>query len=86
MKHVKRSPKDDENLVLLVLLALDVTGHDLGPGSIKDLREMASDHAVTRLTSAQLIRFTRRGAAGLTDDGREEARRVAAGLAEAPRG
>lgn len=79
---MKRSKKDHENLVLIVLLALDSTGHGLSRGSVTDLAEMASHAAVRDLTEARLVEIDKAGAASLTTDGRAEARRVAAELAE----
>jgi hypothetical protein len=77
---VRRLITHEQDLVLVVLLALDVTGHGLGNGSIADLAAMASDNAIKSLERAKLAK---RGKSQmvLTDDGRAEARLAAARLA-----
>jgi hypothetical protein len=79
---------------LVLLLALDTTGHGLAEGSVPDLADMASWEALQTLERALLVRREEdakvkgwqgpRGQLCLTDAGRAEARLAALRIAGAP--
>jgi hypothetical protein len=70
-----------QDLVLVVLLTLDETGHGLASGSVPDLADMASHGALAALELARLIVRSDTDGLELTDAGRAEARLVAKRLA-----
>jgi hypothetical protein len=84
MSEQTRTLRHHQDLVLVVLLALDTTGHGLGEGSILDLTSMASMAAVATLSHAALVRRQDSGALELTDAGRAEARLAAMRIAGQP--
>jgi hypothetical protein len=79
-----RTSRDHQDLALVVLLALDKTGHELvGLASVEGLAAIAGSSVVQDIITLGLAAWSRQGTSlGLTDAGRDEARRVAAALAD----
>jgi hypothetical protein len=83
MSHeITRSIQHHQDLVLVVLLALDTTGHGLAEGSIGDLADMSCPAAIVSLQALAMVRrHDTAGSLELTDSGRAEARLAAMRIA-----
>jgi hypothetical protein len=79
--EITRGLQQHQDLVLVVLLALDTTGHGLASGSIQDLADMSSRPAIIALERARLICRNDTDGLMLTDAGRAEARTAAMRIA-----
>jgi len=79
-----RTIRHDQDLILMILLCLDNTGHGLAPGSVGDVLVLASDEALEVLKSNRFVGVDDKGTLDLTDEGRAEARAVASRLGGAP--
>ena len=71
-----RSKRNNQDTFLVLMLALDETGHGMGPGSVEDIEPLAPG-AMQSLLDAGLVRLSGCGTVELTVDGRAEARSVA---------